>query len=145
MQTALIFACVWGAMIANSFWEAYVEGRNPWGMRKLGWTLRLGKFTLPAYHFYLFFVTYPLLLAVPLVAHGWDTKLFGILVSAYASGLVIEDFLWFVVNPVVRLKEFWTPFSDFYPWIKLNGKKIIPLGYPCGLAIALLSWFFLWS
>lgn len=145
MQTILIFVAIYGAMIATAFWEAYVEGRNPWDKRKSGWKLRFGKgFVLPAYHFYLFIITFPLLLTLPFMIYGWNTRLFGVVLSAYVTGLVLEDFTWFIVNPSVQLQEFWTDFTDYYPWIKINGKKIVPVGYILGVAIAVLSWCFLW-
>jgi hypothetical protein len=145
MHILLIFIWIYAAMIAMSFWESYVEGRNPWGKRKLGWRIHLGKkFVLPAYHFYVFRVMLPLLLTLPLVIYGWNIQLFGVLVSAYFSGIVIEDFFRFVVNPAVKLKEFRSDFSDYYPWIRIQGRKIIPSGYILGIAIAILSWYFLW-
>jgi hypothetical protein len=145
MNTLLIFIWIYAAMFAMSFWEAYVEGRNPWGKRKLGWTLKLTPtITLPAYHFYVFFVMWPLMLSLPLVIYGWNLRLFGILLSAYSTGMIIEDFGWFVVNPAVKLREFWTGFSDFYPWIKIRGKKILPVGYIVGPLIALASWYLFW-
>lgn len=145
MNALAIFVVVYLAMIAMGFWEAYVEGRNPWHLRKLGWKLKLtGKFVLPAYHFFLFMVMWPLLLSLPLVIYGWDTRLFGILVSAYVSGTVIEDFAWFVVNPVVKLREFWTEFSDYYPWIIVRGRKIVPASYVFGFAVSVLSWYLFW-
>jgi len=59
--------------------------------------------------------------------------------------LVIEDFVWYLVNPVVGFKEWFTSFSDYYPWIKIGGKKIVPVGYPVGIIIAVLSWLLLWK
>ena len=144
MNVLLIFIWIYIAMIAHSFWEAYVEGRNAWDKKKLGWKIKFWKFTLPAYHFYLFFIMYPFLLTLPLIIYGWNLKLLGILISAYSSGMVIEDFMWYVVNPVVKFKELYTPFSDYYPWIKIKGKKIIPLGYVTGILISVLSWYFIW-
>lgn len=145
MPTLLIFIWIYAAMIAMSFWEAYVEGRNAWDKEKLGWKIKFGKkFVLSAYHIYIFGIMWPLVLTLPLVIYGWDTKLFGIILSAYFSGMVIQDFGWYVVNPVVKLKEFWSDFTDYYPWIKINGKKIIPWGYIVGIIIAVLSWYFLW-
>ncbi|MDD5191863.1 MAG: hypothetical protein PHX96_01860 [Candidatus Nanoarchaeia archaeon] len=117
MNILLIFILIYAAMIAMSFWESYVEGRNAWDKGKLGWKIRIGKYVISAYHVYISWVMFPLLLSLPLVIYGWDTKLFGILVSAYFSGMVIEDFMWYVVNPVVKFKEFFTSFSDYYPWI----------------------------
>ena len=132
-------------MIATSFWESLVERRNAWDKGKAGWQIKIGSdFRFTAYHFWLFFVMWPLILLLPLVVKGWDIKLFGVLVSAYFSGLVIEDFFWYVVNPDVKFKEFFTSFSDYYFWIKIKGKKIIPVGYALGFIIAAVSWYFLW-
>lgn len=143
-QTLLVFCLVWAAMIASGFWESYVEGRNPWDKGKLGWKAQIGSFVLTGYHFYLFWVMYPLLLSIPFVFTGWNPKLFGVMVSAYASGVIIEDFTWYIANPVVRVSELFTPFSDYYPWIRVGGRKLIPVGYVLSVAVALLSWFFLW-
>lgn len=132
-------------MISTSFWEAYVEGRNSWDKKKLGWKIKIGTFTLSAYHFFLFGVMFPLLLSLPLVIYGWNTRIFGIILSAYVSGAVVEDFFWFVVNPKVKLKEFYSEFTDYYPWVKIAGKKIVPLGYVLALFISFLSWYFLWK
>ncbi len=132
-------------MLAMAFWEAYAEGRNAWNTGKHGWVLRISKnTTLPAYHFYLLCVMLPLLLTLPLVVGGWDTKLFGVLVSAFFVGMVVEDFFWYVVNPVVKFREFFSEFSDYYPWIRINGRKIVPVGYVINILIAIASWYFLW-
>jgi hypothetical protein len=144
MNTWLIFLWIYGAMVAMAFWEAYVEGRNAWNKGKLGWKIKIGKFVFSAYHFYVTFVMWPLLLTLPLVIYGWNLRLFGIIVSAYFSGMVIEDFMWYVVNPVVKFRELFSSFSDYYPWLKIDGKKIIPWGYISGILIAVLSWWFLW-
>jgi len=145
MNSLPIFIVVWGAMVANSLWEAYVEGDNPWDRRKLGWKIKLGnRYCYPAYHFFLFCVMWPLLLALPLVIYGWNLKLFGILLSAYASGLALEDFLWFVVNPAVKFSQFNPDYADYYPWFKL-GRFQIPLCYIIEILIAIFSWYFLWK
>src|SRR3989344_845186 len=102
-QAFLVFTLVWGAMIATGFWESYVEGRNPWDKGKLGWKIRIGSFVLTGYHFYLFWVMFPLLLAIPFVFTGWNPKLFGVLVSAYATGVILEDLTWYLVYPVVQV------------------------------------------
>lgn len=138
-----IFMVVWLAMIANSFWESYVEGRNTMEVGKVGWKLKIGKYYFTGYHFYLFFVMWPLLLFLPLFIYGWDFKLFGILLSAYTSGLIVEDFMWYVVNPVVKLSEFGGEFSDHYPWLKI-GKFKMPAFYLLGILISFSSWFFIW-
>jgi ABC-type uncharacterized transport system permease subunit len=143
MNALPIFLVVWAAMIANSFWEAYVEGRNTCELGKLGWKIKLGKYYFTGYHFYLFYVMYPLLLSLPLVIYGWNLRLFGILLSAYATGMAIEDIMWFVVNPVVKFSEWGTDFTSHYPWVGI-GKFRVPTLYVVGLLIAILSWYFLW-
>lgn len=140
----VIFAWVYAAMIAMAFWESDVEKRNAWDKGKAGWKIKFGIFKFTGYHFYLYYVMFPVLLSLPLIIYGWDTRLFGILASAYFTGTNLEDFMWYVVNPRVKLKEFYTKFSDYYPWIKIGKKKIIPWGYVVGIALAVLSWYFLW-
>jgi hypothetical protein len=145
MNALIIILVIWASLAAAGFWEAYVEGRNCWHNGKHGWKIKIGKYLLTAYHFYLFWIMFPLLIFVlPLAVYGWNLRLFGILLSAYFSGIAIEDFCWFLANPVVKLKEFRTDFTDYYPWIKIDGKKIIPTGYIFGFLIAILSWYFLW-
>jgi len=145
MKILLIFIWIYMAMIAMGFWEAYVEGRNPWDRRKLGCKIKFGKYVLTGYHFFLFVIMLPLLFSLPLIIYGWDLKLFGILLSAYFSGTVIEDFTWFLVNPAVSIKKDFNPrFASYYPWLKI-GKFQIPLSYPLEILIALLSWYFIWG
>ena len=139
-----IFLVIWFAMIATSFWEAYVEGKHPWDDGKLGWKIRYKKHTLlTAYHFWLFWVTFPALLLLPMILGGFSWELFGIIVSAYGTGLILEDFFWFVVNPVFRLSHFNSRYVKWYPWLKI-GKFEIPAAYPVALMISLISWYFLW-
>jgi len=145
METLLIFIWIWAAMIANGFWEAYVEGKHAWDEGKFGWKVRTKKHVwLTAYHFWLFLVMWPLLITLPLVIFGFDLKLFGVLLSAYFSGLVVEDLTWFMVNPVFSLKHFNSDYVKWYPWIKI-GKIEIPLYYIPAISVALLFWYILWK
>lgn len=142
MKAILIFLTVWVAMIAHSFWEASVEGKNAWDKNKYGWKIRFAKnLSLTRYHFWLFVIYLPLLIvALPLVIGGWNIRLFGILSSAYFSGMVIEDFFWFVVNTEVRFSEAWNPkFASYYPWLVI-GRFRIPVLYIIGIALAVLFW-----
>ena len=144
MHVVLIFIWIYLAMAAMALWESHIEGRKAWGKGKLGWKIKILGFTLHAYHFYLFGIMAPLFLTLPFIIYGWNLRLFGIIVSAYFSGLIVEDFFWYILNPVVKLKEFFSSFSDYYPWIKIRGKKIVPIFYIIDLLIAAASWYFLW-
>ena len=144
MNVFLVFLWIYAAMIATSFWEAYVEGKHPWDQGKLGWKLKFGNYTvLTAYHFFLFYLTFPLLLTLPFIVSGFNQVLLGILISAYATGLIIEDFFWFIVNPTFHIKN-WNPdHVHWYPWLKI-GKAYIPVFYVVALLISVGSWFFIW-
>ncbi len=144
MEAIAIILIVWAAMLAASFWESRVEGRNSWGRKKLGWKIKFGKYSLPEYHFWLFIVMFPLLVIIlPLAIDGWSLRLFGVLVSAYSVGLVLEDFGWFVVNPVVKMKEWDSKFADWYPWLKIKRFRF-PIPYIIGILVAILSWILFW-
>lgn len=162
-NTIIIFIWIWLAMIALSFVEAYVEGRYPWQRRKVGWKLRFGKFQktkyheiikgvkikpaethiFSGYHFFLMVVMLPLLVTLPLVVYGWNLELFGVLVSAYFSGLIIEDFVYFLVNPAIKFSDWNERFINYDTWLRI-GKFQIPTTYLYGLIISLVSWYFLW-
>ncbi|MCH8067120.1 MAG: hypothetical protein IIC69_00900 [Nanoarchaeota archaeon] len=145
MGTIIIFIWIWAAMVANGFWEAYVEGKRAWDEGKLGWKIKTKKRVwLTAYHFWLFFVMWPLLLTLPFIIFGFDLKLLGILLSAFFSGLIIEDLTWFIVNPVFKLKHFNSNYVEWYPWLKI-GKFEMPLYYLIALILSIVSWYFLWS
>jgi len=142
MKELIVFILIWIAMIATSIWESSSEGRNAWNKHKFGWKLKIKDYILlTRYHFFLFWIMFPALLAVPLVL-DFSWRLFGIITSSYISGLVVQDFGWYIFNPAVKFKEFFTSFSDYYPWIKIKNKKIIPTGYLIGIIISLLLLYF---
>lgn len=143
MNIFLIFAIIWGAMIANSFWEVSVEGREAGNRGKDGWKFHLLGWWITQYHFFLFWIMWPLLLSLPLVVYGWNLRLFGILVSAYVTGLVIEDFVWFLVNPRVGLRYFNRRFVNYYPWFRI-GRIDIPVFYVVWFLVSFASWYFIW-
>lgn len=143
MDEITIVGLVWLAMIATSFWEASVEGENAWNKGKLGWKIKWkNRIILTSYHFWLFWVMFPALIAIPL-ALDFSWRFFGIILSAYFSGLVIEDYFWFVVNPKFTLKNFNPKDVKWHVWMQI-GKFHIPYNYIIGIAIAVASWFFLW-
>lgn len=144
MEVYQIFLVIYAAMIATGIWEATIEENRPWDKGKRGWKVEVGKYTLlTAYHFWLFFVSYPLLLVLPWALSGFSVKLLGILLSAYLSGLVVEDVVWFLANPLMGLKC-WNPKdAAWYPWIGI-GRMQVPLYYVGSLLLAILSWIFLW-
>jgi hypothetical protein len=146
MLEVRVFLVIWTAMIATSFWEAYVEGKNPWDHGKLGWKIRYKHHViLTAYHFWLFWVMFPMLVFVlPMTLLGFSWKLFGLLGSAYFSGLVIEDYFWFVVNPTFKMRHYNSRYVKWYPWIKI-GKVQFPAYYLFAVIISYSLWAFFWK
>lgn len=123
----IIIALVWAAMIASGVWESSVEGRNTWDRGKTGWKLELPGIVLTKYHVFLFWIAFPLLLALPLVvAFSWE--LVRTLAFAYAAGLSIQDFSWFVSNPLWPMRDFTPEKVDWYPWLRI-GRFAVPAGY----------------
>ena len=144
MNILLIFVVVIWAFICMAFWEAYIEGRNPWAKASAGWRLTFHKNRLiTAYHFWLWIFIFSLF-SLPLIISGWDLKLFGVLFSAMSLGLVVEDFMWYVINPFYTIRKHWNPESAYwYPWLKI-GKFAVPWSNILGIALAVLSYVFLW-
>ena len=80
--------------------------------------------------------------SLPLLIN-YSNKLLGILISAFSIGFMIEDFMYFIVNPYFGIKKFNKKQANWYPWIGI-GKFQIPASYLIGIIIAVLSWYFLW-
>ena len=144
MNIPLIFLWVIFGFVSWSFWEAYIEGKNAWGKKQVGWKKKiLGCYDLTAYHFWLNLMLF-FFMTLPLIINGWNTRLFGVLISASALGFIIQDILWYVINPFYSLKKFNPKDANWYPWIKI-GKFQIPRTYLMGFIIGILSWYFLWG
>jgi hypothetical protein len=142
----VILLIIWVAFIAMSFWESSVEGRNAGNRAKQGFKIKLfSKNWITRYHFFLFYVMIPIFIYLPLIIYGWNFELFGVLLSAHFSGIVIEDFVWFLVNPQIKIKQFNPKFVNYYPWLKFGKKIYIPLFYIVDLSIAIMSWLFIWT
>ena len=81
-----------------AFWESAAEGREARDAGKHGWKLRLrGYVVATRYHFFLMLMLL-CLFAVPF-ALDWSLRLLALLAIAFLSGIVLEDFRGYVVNP----------------------------------------------
>jgi hypothetical protein len=145
MGDLIVVVVILLAFLAISLWESAVEGRNSWDKKKAGWKIKIGKkVILTKYHFFLFYVMVPSFLLVPIIVSGWDRHLIVVIAVAFLLGAVIEDFFWYVFNEKVKLKEFWSSFSDYYPWIKIGGKKILPVFYVVDIVLCILITILFW-
>ncbi len=139
-----IFTWVIAGFVGMAFWEAYIEGKYPWAGAQVGWNVKLtDRVTVTAYHFWIY-VMLAFFLSLPLVVNGWSIELFGVILSAFAIGFIIEDFVWFLVNPFYSLRKFNEKDVYWYPWIGF-GKFKIPLFYVVGVIVSISSWYFFWK
>jgi len=147
MKYILILIYILLIFVSIAFWEAYIEGKNGWASRSVGWKMKKNIFFtkgITAYHFWAWIIMIPMFLALPLVIYGWNLKLFGVLATGYFWGAVLEDFLWFVVNPTFQLKNFNSKNVNWHlKWIKLNYKIEIPASYFVYFIIGLVIWIWL--
>jgi len=141
MSLVLVFIFIILAFIATAFWEAYIEGQFGGASQQVGWRFKLFGYHIHAYHFWLWFVTYPLLLAIPLLV-AFSRELLGTILAGYFLGAIIEDFLWFVINPQWPFSNFNSQKVNWYPWLKL-GNFELPFFYLPYLLFAFFSWWFL--
>jgi hypothetical protein len=116
-------------------WEIQIEGKDGWaanapGWRiKTGWLMRLsGGRPVTGYHFYmtLFILA---IVHLPLFFTLWSWRLESLLLGFYVGMVLIEDFLWFLLNPHFGIKKFskgqiwwhptwWGPVPSLY-WLLL--------------------------
>src|SRR3989344_3965692 len=107
MNAVLILIYILLIFVSIAFWEAYIEGKNGWASKSVGWRMKKDLWFIKgitAYHFWAWVIMIPMFLALPLVIYGWNLRLFGILLSGYFFGAILEDFLWFVINPAFPFK-----------------------------------------
>lgn len=143
MNILLIFLWIVLGFAVMAFLERTIEGPNGWGKKTYGKRFKITKkFSITEYHLW-FWIFLTILISLPLIVGGFSWKLFGVLLSALAIGCVIEDFLYFIVNPYFGLKKFNPKNVKWHYWIKI-GKINIPVSYIGGILIAVLSWYFIW-
>jgi hypothetical protein len=118
-----------------ALWEIQIEGKDGWAANSPGWRLEKGwlvKITggrpITGYHFYMtvFIIA---LVHLPLFFVTWSWRLECLLLGFYLGMVLLEDFLWFVLNPYYGIKNFrrgkiwwhrtwWGPVPSLY-WILL--------------------------
>ncbi len=129
-QMLIIFVLVLIAMVAFAYSEAVLEGEEGWARDKKCWRFRYHKnYDYTSYHVITYYILFPILIILlPIAVAGFSFQLLWLLLSAYLIGSILEDFMWFVFNPV-RSFASWNPKdTTWYPWIKI-GKFATPLSY----------------
>jgi hypothetical protein len=126
--------------------EIQIEGKNGcagnlpcWRMKKK-WIVKIvGGRPLTGYHFFMFiFLT--LMVHMPLFFTTWSWRLECLLLGFLIGLRLIEDFLWFVLNPHYRLKNFKRGKIWWHP--KWWGG--VPVSYWYNILIVGLLFYFGW-
>jgi hypothetical protein len=127
----LVFMAFMAFLLA--LWEIQIEGKDGFAAKLPAWRLEKGRLVrltggrpITGYHLYmvLFMIA---IVHLPLFLASWSWRLEGLLIGFFIGMLLVEDFLWFVLNPHYGIKNFrkgkiwwhprwWGPVPDFY-WI----------------------------
>lgn len=143
-KEALIFFIVQVAMVAFAYSEAVLEGEEGWARDKKCWRFRTIKnYDYTSYHLVTYYILFPILIIfLPLAVSGFDSKLFWLLVASYLIGSILEDFMWFVFNPVRSFSTWNHKDTTWYPWVKI-GKFATPWSYLIKLALGVMILIYL--
>ncbi len=133
----LIFIWIILAFATCSFWEAYSEGENVGASKQCGWVIKIGKYQIKAYHFWLWYISVPMFLILPLFIN-FSKELLGTILACFFIGSVIQDFFWYVINPKFSFKDFNARKVTAWPWF-----LGLPYFYWLDFVGAFLSWWFL--
>jgi hypothetical protein len=106
----MAFMILLGFLLA--LWEIQIEGKDGWAANSPGWRIEkgwpvklFGGRPITGYHVFmtLFLVT---IIHLPLFFVSWCWRLESLLIGFYLGMLLVEDFLWFVLNPHYGIKKF---------------------------------------
>ena len=95
-----------------ALWEIQIEGKDGWAANLPGWHIEKGwpvKLTggrpVTGYHFYMtiFMIA---IVHLPVFFVQWTWQLECLLMGFYVGMMVMEDFLWFVLNPHFGIRNF---------------------------------------
>jgi hypothetical protein len=129
----LVFMAFMAFLLA--LWEIQIEGKDGFAAKLPCWRLEKGRLMRltggrPITGYHVFMVLFLIALVhLPLFFVTWSWRLEGLLIGFFIGMLLLEDFLWFVINPNYGIKSFrrgkiwwhpswWGPVPDFY-WILL--------------------------
>ncbi len=127
----LVFMAFLAFLLA--LWEIQIEGKDGFAAKLPTWRLEKGRLVKltggrPITGYHLFMVLFLIALVhLPLFFVPWSWRLESLLIGFFIGMLLLEDFLWFVLNPHYGIKNFrkgkiwwhprWRgPVPDFY-WV----------------------------
>lgn len=147
-EALLFFSVLFVASLVFALLEIQIEGGTGWAASLPTWRLRIpaldvlfGERPLTGYHVYAFLfvglaVHVPLIIEPALFSSARAVRLLAFVVLFW----ILEDFLWFALNPMFGLRRFR---ADQVWWHGRRWPAFLPLAYwiflPVGLALYFLS------
>ena len=95
-----------------ALWEIQIEGKDGWAANSPGWRIEKGwlvKFMggRPVTGYHVFMTLFMIAIVhLPAFFTQWTWQLECLLLGFYSGMMVVEDFLWFVLNPHFGIKNF---------------------------------------
>jgi hypothetical protein len=140
----LVFLIFMAFILAE--WEIQIEGKDGWAAKAPGWRIQNGWLMklsggrpVTGYHFYMtiFLIA---LVHLPLFFTPWNWRLESLLLGFYVGMVLVEDFLWFLLNPHFGLRKFrkgqiwwhkswWGPVPALYWFLLLLAAFLIWMGW----------------
>jgi hypothetical protein len=93
-------------------WEIQIEGKDGWAAKLPAWRISQGwlmRFTggLPITGYHVFLSVFLIaIIHLPVFFTGWTLRLESLLLGFFVGIMLVEDFLWFVLNPNYGIKNF---------------------------------------
>jgi len=125
-----IFLLIQLIMVFFAYSEAVLEGEEGWAKDRKCWRFKISRHhDYTSYHIITYFVVFPLaIIILPQLLAGFSWSLAWLLFGSYLIGTILEDFMWFVLNPARPFSK-WNPIDvPWYPWMKI-GKISVPVAY----------------
>ncbi|MBI2021963.1 hypothetical protein HYS93_03775 [Candidatus Daviesbacteria bacterium] len=130
--------------------EIQIEGKDGWAKnlptwRYKNWLTRifLGDLEITGYHLWMFSLILFLLHFPFVLDNYWNLNIELKILAIFLFFIIIEDFLWFVLNPAFGLRKFK---PKYIPWHKDWTGGLIPTSYlksiTVGIALLILSLLF---
>jgi hypothetical protein len=134
-----LFCWIILGFIGLAFLESTIEGDQGGAEGTKGWRKKVLGYELKEYHFWLWYIVIPIFVFSPLIALGPDFRVFGMLAIAYLVGGMLEDFLYFVINPNFGVHKWNSRYGKWMPWFKIGGVEI-PQFYVRNAIAAAVVW-----
>ncbi len=140
----LVFMLLMAFILAK--WEIQIEGKDGWAAKAPGWRIEKGWLMklsggrpVTGYHFYMT-IFMLMMVHLPVFFTAWTWRLESLLLGFYVGMVLIEDFLWFLLNPHFGLKKFrkgqiwwhttwWGPVPSLYWFLLPLSAVLIWLGW----------------